>query len=215
MPQEWYYTKDGDRQGPITSKQLKQLAASGDLQPTDLVWTEGKDEWKPARIVKGLFQATIQPKTTKPPPIAGHSNQTAPAPTNVPTDQPGLLTRSMTKFNSLKTPQKFMVGGAVGMGAFFFLCMGLFVNTDGDGPSIFHTASYNQGYEIGFEFGRDMSRTLYPTGQFWSESTIMEVVRSACRLELRPEIRDDDDFYEGYRDGIRSGLGKRFADWQE
>ncbi|WP_417379452.1 GYF domain-containing protein [Gimesia sp.] len=76
MAQEWYYTKEGERQGPITSKQLKQLAVSGEIQPTDLVWTEGKDDWKPASIVKGLFPT--KPDLPKPPPVPGSTN-TAPA----------------------------------------------------------------------------------------------------------------------------------------
>jgi hypothetical protein len=48
MAQEWHYAKDGQRHGPITSHQLKELAGSGELRPTDLVWTDGQDEWKPA-----------------------------------------------------------------------------------------------------------------------------------------------------------------------
>jgi tetratricopeptide (TPR) repeat protein len=55
MAQEWYYSKDGERQGPVTPQQLKQLAASGDLQPTDLIWKEGMDDWVQASKVKRLF----------------------------------------------------------------------------------------------------------------------------------------------------------------
>lgn len=66
MAQEWYYAKDGDRHGPIASKQLKALAASGDLQPTDLVWTEGRNEWKPASAVKGLFPDEVERKQVPP-----------------------------------------------------------------------------------------------------------------------------------------------------
>lgn len=81
MAQEWYYTKDGERQGPVTSKQLKHLANVGELRPTDLVWTEGKDDWKPASIVKGLFPT--KPDLPKPPPVPGSTNtakmDTAPA----------------------------------------------------------------------------------------------------------------------------------------
>jgi len=66
MTQEWHYVKDGQRHGPITARQLKGLAASGDLQPTDLVWTDGRDEWKPASIVKELFPDEVERKQTPP-----------------------------------------------------------------------------------------------------------------------------------------------------
>lgn len=81
MAKEWHYAKDGERHGPITSQQLKKLATSGDLQPTDLVWTEGNDEWKPASGIKGLFPT--KPDSPTPPPVPGSTNtakmDTAPA----------------------------------------------------------------------------------------------------------------------------------------
>jgi hypothetical protein len=81
MAQEWYYAKDGTKHGPITVQQLKELAASGELRPSDLVWTQGQDEWKPANAVKGLL-----PESNKiePPPVpkATHSE---PATTSGPT----------------------------------------------------------------------------------------------------------------------------------
>jgi GYF domain 2/WG containing repeat len=124
MTQEWYYTKNGERQGPLTSQQLKQLAASGELQPTALIWKAGMAEWKPAKSVKGLFQATSQSKALVPPPITGQSKTTATEATNVSTEEPGLLKGAQIKFASLKTPQKILVGCLGSMGAFFFLCMG-------------------------------------------------------------------------------------------
>jgi GYF domain 2 len=59
MSQEWYYAKGDQKQGPITSEQLKGLAKSGDLKSTDLVWTEGMPEWKQA----GAGQRDIPPGT--------------------------------------------------------------------------------------------------------------------------------------------------------
>jgi len=53
---QWYYAK-GDRQlGPVGTAELKQLAASGSLEPQDLIWREGMDDWVPAENVKGLFE---------------------------------------------------------------------------------------------------------------------------------------------------------------
>jgi hypothetical protein len=59
MGNEWHYTQSGQPAvAPITTAQLKQLAATGQLQPTDLVWQEGMTDWVVASAVKGLFPAT-------------------------------------------------------------------------------------------------------------------------------------------------------------
>src|SRR5579875_823709 len=53
---EWHYTIDGQPAPvPVSAAQLKQLAASGQVKPTDLVWQEGMLEWAPAGSIKGLF----------------------------------------------------------------------------------------------------------------------------------------------------------------
>ena len=53
---EWHYTINGQPAvAPVSAAQLKQLAASGQLKPTDLVWQEGMLEWAQAGSVKGLF----------------------------------------------------------------------------------------------------------------------------------------------------------------
>jgi hypothetical protein len=55
---EWHYTINGQPAAvPVNAAQLKQLAESGQLKPTDLVWQEGMLEWAPAGSVKGLFPA--------------------------------------------------------------------------------------------------------------------------------------------------------------
>jgi hypothetical protein len=65
---KWYYTKDGQRQGPVTSERLKELAANGQLSPTDLVWKEGTSQWVEAQQVKGLFpEKPIAPPPAPPP----------------------------------------------------------------------------------------------------------------------------------------------------
>ena len=69
MSQQWYYNKSGQRQGPVTSEKLKELAAQGYLVPTDLVWKEGMNQWTEARNLKGLF-----PTPTKPVSPESHSS---------------------------------------------------------------------------------------------------------------------------------------------
>jgi TM2 domain-containing membrane protein YozV len=58
MASEWYYSHGGQRLGPVSSEQLKDLAAAGKLGPDDLVWKEGMDDWVPAGKVKKLLPAT-------------------------------------------------------------------------------------------------------------------------------------------------------------
>mgnify|MGYP003647918867 CR=1 FL=1 len=69
---EWYYAQGNDKHGPVSSKQLKQLALTGKLLPTDLVWKEGASDWKPASLINGLFPEEKQspaPALPKTPPI--------------------------------------------------------------------------------------------------------------------------------------------------
>ena len=70
MSQQWFYSKNGQQQGPVSPEQLKQLAAAGKLQPTDLVWKEGMSQWVAASSIKGLFTApSIPTPPALPPPI--------------------------------------------------------------------------------------------------------------------------------------------------
>ena len=59
--QEWYCTQNGTQQGPFSAVELKQRAASGVLQPTDLIWKTGMANWVPATSIKYLFAAPPAP----------------------------------------------------------------------------------------------------------------------------------------------------------
>lgn len=72
MSEQWYYTRNKQQQGPVTFDQLKQLAAAGQLLPTDMVWKEGLPQWLAASGVSGLFVAApgaagAPPQVIKPP----------------------------------------------------------------------------------------------------------------------------------------------------
>lgn len=62
---QWYYAQAGQKYGPVSSAKLKDLAASGQLGSSDLVWKDGMAKWAPANKVKGLFPET----TGGPPPV--------------------------------------------------------------------------------------------------------------------------------------------------
>ena len=71
MSAQWYYTNNGQQKGPVTDAELKQLAVSGNLIPTDQVWKDGMAAWTNAGNLKGLFQQTppLATKVTSPPPM--------------------------------------------------------------------------------------------------------------------------------------------------
>lgn len=68
MAADIYYSQNNERYGPFTSDDLKKLAASGQLQPSTLIWRDGMAEWQPAHRVKGLFPQS-SPSHTNPPPL--------------------------------------------------------------------------------------------------------------------------------------------------
>ena len=55
MADLWYYTREGKAMDPVSQAQLKKLAASGQLRPTDLVWKEGMPKWVRAGSAKELY----------------------------------------------------------------------------------------------------------------------------------------------------------------
>lgn len=59
MAEQWYYTRQGQRFGPLSSEQMRQLAVAGQLQQGDLVWTEGMNEWAPAGRFPQLFTSAL------------------------------------------------------------------------------------------------------------------------------------------------------------
>lgn len=64
MAAEWHYSNGGQQHGPVSAADLKALAKSGNLLPTDLIWKEGMAEWKPASNVKGLFSTVESSKAS-------------------------------------------------------------------------------------------------------------------------------------------------------
>jgi hypothetical protein len=69
MLDKWYYTKDNQRLGPVSGDDIKQLAASGQLQPGDLVWRQGMTGWTKASeagIVPSFASTPSSPAAPKP-----------------------------------------------------------------------------------------------------------------------------------------------------
>lgn len=79
MANEWHYTKNGQRFGPVSGQQLKELTANGGIGPDDLVWKERMAQWVPSCSINELSQMgdaastepasqPSSPKTAIPPP---------------------------------------------------------------------------------------------------------------------------------------------------
>jgi uncharacterized RDD family membrane protein YckC len=60
MSDSWYVAINGQRQGPLSPAQLKQMASAGLLGPADLLWKEGMSEWIRCDTVKGLLTSSGQ-----------------------------------------------------------------------------------------------------------------------------------------------------------
>ena len=71
MADQWHYSVAGEKKGPISSSELKQLASAGKLSRSDLIWKEGMANWVPAGKVKGLLPVQ---ETSTPPRISNGIN---------------------------------------------------------------------------------------------------------------------------------------------
>ncbi len=83
MSQEYHYARDGQQLGPVTLRELQDLLRQNRLAPTDLVWTEGMSDWKPAAEIPGLVNqvpvVTASRPAAAPTPRASLSEQTPPS----------------------------------------------------------------------------------------------------------------------------------------
>jgi len=90
QPARWYYTQNGQQQGPVTAQFLKEKALSGELLPTDHLWKEGLKDWVAASALPGLkFPAqTVQTSQPATQPAAATPIVATPIETDEPFDAP-------------------------------------------------------------------------------------------------------------------------------
>ncbi len=85
MASEWHYSRDGETYGPVSSADLKKLAATGKLLRTDLLWKDGMADWKPADQFPKLFpeekaaSVIVVPEESAEDPLASLKFDVAPA----------------------------------------------------------------------------------------------------------------------------------------
>ena len=80
----WYYTRDGQQNGPISEVELKGLVASGRLPDTSLAWAEGMTDWQPISSIPALAPAVAATSATMADVTSGTSPN-VPAPSPAPT----------------------------------------------------------------------------------------------------------------------------------
>ena len=71
MASAWYYQRNGEQCGPVSSAQLREIAAVGGIALSDLIWKEGMVEWVPATKIAGLF---ANPSKASAPPVVRASS---------------------------------------------------------------------------------------------------------------------------------------------
>lgn len=81
---EWYYLRNGEKAGPMSLADLRELVAKGQVKPQDSVWKAGMAQWVQAQTVPDLFPPPPPPAYPQPPayaqPPAHAASYTPPAP---------------------------------------------------------------------------------------------------------------------------------------
>ena len=62
---EWFFTREGRQQGPVTGEALRSMLAAGQVGWSDMVWKAGMTGWLPAGSVASLAPAGAM----SPPPL--------------------------------------------------------------------------------------------------------------------------------------------------
>ncbi len=59
----WFYSHEGERIGPVSFAELQDKAKAGGLNPRlDLVWKHGMENWQASGEIKGLFERRAEPE---------------------------------------------------------------------------------------------------------------------------------------------------------
>jgi hypothetical protein len=103
MADEWYCEISGREVGPLSSQQLRTMAAKGQIWPNDRVRRGEQVPWLPAQNVKGLFPPPAEvaapnpPSPPPPPPSSSSSGDTeGPIAIDIGMDFPTSIRRTQT-----------------------------------------------------------------------------------------------------------------------
>lgn len=76
MAEQWFYSRNGVKSGPVSLGDLRRLAAGGGLSPHDLIWKQGMFAWVAAGTMQALFASQGQAAAST---IASQISPTQPA----------------------------------------------------------------------------------------------------------------------------------------
>lgn len=119
---QWYYSKNGAQQGPVTVDELREKIAGGEVLGSDLGWREGMADWLPIAQIEELkggdggMQAPLAPA----PGVQGQPYQGAPGTVA----QPGMMPLGPPPIGSGKATAS-MVLGICGLVFSCIACIGL------------------------------------------------------------------------------------------
>lgn len=102
----WYYSNNGDQQGPIEESSVPQLVSQGVITSATFVWREGMADWLPANQ-SPFAQLLAQPAVVRAAPTArppGTAALRQPAPTQARQAAPAQA-RQVAQVNPYQTPQ--------------------------------------------------------------------------------------------------------------
>ncbi|MDO5687468.1 MAG: DUF4339 domain-containing protein [Neisseria sp.] len=143
MSTQWYYTENGQQQGPVGAQELRARAESGRLLPTDLVWREGMENWVEARRVKGLLPAAPPAAPAASPlSLQPDTAPNVPAPAVSPYDAPAMHTQTYGQseqgyaFSEAPVkPANFWLYFGLYLGGFILAVIGLGMGMTEEDPS--------------------------------------------------------------------------------
>ena len=91
----WYFTRLGQREGPVSEGELRSMLLAGKLSCNDLAWRVGFDNWLPIGEIDGL--GSPPPVETQPPATVTTVDQPPPLPGNQVQAQPDLSDRAIVR----------------------------------------------------------------------------------------------------------------------
>ncbi len=111
MPSDaWFYTREGEKIGPVSFSDLKIKAIEGEINPRlDMVWTKGMDGWKPSGEIEGLFERRAMVEAPAAMPYERPSQESATEMMSHQGDWPGARRRSFF-FMTCLFPSLWMFG---------------------------------------------------------------------------------------------------------
>lgn len=68
---QWYYSNQGNQEGPVSEAEIKAMIASGEIRAGDLAWNEQMEDWTPVSKIEEL--KLVLPVVSEP------ANPTAPS----------------------------------------------------------------------------------------------------------------------------------------